>query len=375
MMTQTIDPTPDRRPLLQPTLDTLDEARWQAVVARDAAADGRFVTAVKTTGIYCRPSCPARRPKRENVEFFLTCGEAEAAGFRACLRCRPAGAPPADERLAKIQRACRLIEQAEEPPKLAELAAAVGLSPFHLQRKFREAVGVSPRVYFESLRRKRLQQSLEAGRSVTDALYEAGFGSSSRLYDASYDLLGMTPSRYRARAPGEVVQWTVAASPLGRLLVAATDKGVCRIELGDDREALARRMEQLFSEAHLVEGGPELARWVEEILAFLAQPAKGLTLPLDIRGTAFEQRVWEALRQIPVGETASYGAVARALGEPRSARAVARACGANPVALAVPCHRVIASDGSLGGYRWGVERKRKLLEREGAAGAPAINPA
>ncbi len=349
---------------MQPDASALAEARWRALVERDATADGQFVTAVKTTGVYCRPTCPARRPKRENVEFFLTCGEAEAAGYRACLRCKPAGAAPADERLAKIQRACRLIEQAEEAPRLAELAAAVGLSPFHLQRKFREAVGVSPRGYFEALRRKRLQQSLEAGRSVTDALYEAGFGSSSRLYDASYGLLGMTPSRYRAGARGEVVHWTVAASPLGRLLVAATEKGVCRIELGDDAAALGKRMEQLFPEAHLVEGGKELSRVVKEILAFLAEPAHGLALSLDIRGTAFEQRVWKALAAIPVGETASYGAVARTIGQPRAARAVARACAANPVALAVPCHRVVASDGSPGGYRWGVERKKRLLERE-----------
>lgn len=361
---------PTSKPPAAGPASPLDEARWRAVLGRDAAADGQFVLAVKTTGIYCRPVCPARRPKRENVEFFSTCGEAEGAGYRACLRCRPTGAPPADERLAKIQRACRLIEQAEEAPLLAELAAAVGLSPFHLQRKFREAVGVSPRGYFAALRRKRLQQSLEAGRSVTDALYEAGFGSSSRLYDASYDLLGMTPSRYRDRARGEIVHWTVAASPLGRLLVAATDKGVCRIELGDDEQALGKRLEQLFPDAHLVAGGEELTGWVKEILSFLAEPAHSLALPLDIRGTAFEQRVWKALAAIPPGETASYGAVARAIGEPRAARAVARACGANPVALAVPCHRVIGSDGKLGGYRWGVERKKRLLEREAeAAGA------
>lgn len=339
------------------------ERYWQASVARDAAFDGRFVMAVKTTGIFCRPSCTARQPKRANVEFYATGESAIAAGYRACRRCRPQGEKPGGERQASLERVCRAIEHAEAPPRLAELAAIAGLSPFHLQRIFKQALGVSPRGYFEALRRRRLQESLAEGRSVTDSLYEAGFGSSSRLYEAGNALLGMKPGRYRRGAPGEVVRFTIAPCPLGHLLVAATEKGICRIELGD-REALEARVAELFPAAPRVENDRRLAGAVAGLLAFLDAPQKGLELPLDVRGTAFEQQVWSALQRIPPGETLSYGAVAASIGRPTAARAVARACAANPVALAVPCHRVVASDGSLGGYRWGVERKRRLLAEE-----------
>lgn len=346
-------------------LDTEDQ--WQAVVARDATFDGRFWFAVRTTGIFCRPSCSARAPKRGNVEFFPSTEAAQAAGFRACKRCRPLSEGPSGERREAIERVCRAIETAEQPPRLAELATLAGLSPFHLQRTFKQAVGVSPRGYFESLRRRRLQQGLAAGRSVTDSLYEAGFGSSSRLYEAKDSLLGMKPSRYRRGAAGEVVRFVIAPCALGFLLVAATDTGLCRIELGDEA-ALASRVEELFPAALRVEDDPLLARAVATLLNFLAEPSAGLELPLDVRGTAFEQRVWSALRTIPSGQTRSYRGVAEAIGQPKAARAVARACAANPLALAIPCHRVVASDGSLAGYRWGVERKRRLLARERGQG-------
>lgn len=343
------------------------ETQWHAVQARDKSFDGQFWFGVRTTGVFCRPGCAARAPKRANVEFFASIEAAEAAGYRACKRCRPLSASAGGERSALIAEACRLIEEAHEPPRLAELAKRVGLSPFHLQRTFKKALGVSPRGYFESLRRRRLQHQLSRGESVTGALYEAGFGSSSRLYEAGDALLGMRPSRYRRGAAGEVVRFTITACPLGFLLVAATERGLCRIELGRE-EALAARVVELFPAATRVENDPLLVEAVSSLLAFLADPGASLDLPLDIRGTAFEQRVWSALRAIPPGHTASYRGVAEAIGKPRAARAVARACAANPLALVVPCHRVVASDGSLAGYRWGVERKRRLLAHERGQG-------
>ncbi len=343
------------------------ETQWQAVQSKDKSFDGQFWFGVRTTGVFCRPGCAARTPKRPNVDFFTSTEAAEAAGYRACKRCHPLAASASSEQSTLIAAACRCIEEAQEPPRLAELAARVGLSPFHLQRTFKKALGVSPRGYFEALRRRRLQQQLSRGQSVTEALYEAGFGSSSRLYEAGDALLGMRPSRYRRGAVGEVVRFTIAACPLGFLLVAATDRGLCRIELGLE-EALSARVVELFPAATKVEDDPLLVKAVSSLLAFLADPTASLELPLDVRGTAFEQRVWSALKAIPPGQTASYGGVAEAMGKPRAARAVARACAANPLALVVPCHRVVASDGSLAGYRWGVERKRQLLAHEGGQG-------
>lgn len=352
----------DLAPQKQHAVD--DEARWRAVVARDPAFDGDFYLGVKTTGIYCRPSCGSRRPNRENVQFFKTTAEAERAGFRPCKRCRPDRPPREREHASKAAEACRLIETAEQMPRLDALAEAVGLSPYHFHRVFKAAVGVTPRAYATAHRHKRMREELKRSETVTEAIYGAGFSSNGRFYAASSEVLGMTPTVFRAGAPNAPISFAISPCSLGLLLVAASDKGVCAIFFGDDAEELAQDLRKQFPKAEIGKGDKDFAALVEKVVAFVEEPAIGLDLPLDIRGTAFQHRVWEALRQIPPGETASYAEVARRIGEPKAVRAVARACGSNKIAVAIPCHRVIGSDGSLTGYAGGIERKRALLRKE-----------
>lgn len=341
-----------------------EETTWKAVLNRDGDADDQFVFAVKTTGIYCRPSCPARRPKRENTEFYDNAITAEQAGYRACRRCFPHTVSPSQRRRDIIQNACALIESAEEPLRLNELAAAVGLSPSYFHRQFKLLVGVTPNEYLAQKRIKRLRDQLQTGRSVTDAIYQAGYGSGSRVYEASKGTLGMTPGKYIAGGKGLTIRFTVAESALGKLLVASTDQGICCIEFGDSKKKLNGSLQDRFPAARLKEDKAKLRYWVREIANFIQTPEYGLNLPLVIQGTAFQRRVWKALQAIPLGQTASYSDVAKAIGKPKAHRAVAQACGANKLALAIPCHRVVRSNGKLGGYRWGVDRKRRLLERE-----------
>ena len=341
-----------------------DEARWDAVVSRNAAADGVFYYSVRTTGVYCRPSCGSRRAHRENVEFHQDCAAAEAAGFRPCKRCRPNEAPLAERRAAVVAQACRLIESADELPSLDELAATAGMSRFHFHRLFRAATGLTPKAYANAHRSERMRNELKRGESVTAAIYDAGFNSIARFYATAAGALGMNPSEFRAGAPGASIRFAIGQCSLGAILVAASTKGVCAILLGDDPDALARDLQDRFPKAALVGGDAEFEQWVAKIVGFVEAPRVGLDLPLDVRGTAFQQRVWQALREIPAGSTASYSEIATRIGSPRAVRAVAQACAANALAVAIPCHRVVRNDQSLSGYRWGVERKRALLEKE-----------
>ena len=343
-----------------------DEERWQAVKRRDPALDGTFLFAVRTTGIYCRPSCASRPAKRENVLFFSTVAEAEKAGYRACKRCRPdqLGAP--DPQMQAVKRACERIETAEEAPKLAELAASAGLSPYHFHRVFKALTGVTPKAYAAETRARRAADKLRTAETVTEAIYDAGFNSSSRFYENTAARLGMTPGAVRRGGAGAVIRFAVGEASLGAVLVAATDKGVCAITLGDDPEALVRDLQDRFPRAEFKGGDAEFERTIAEVVGLVEAPAQRLDLPLDIRGTAFQQKVWAALQTIPPGKTATYKEIARAIGQPTAVRAVAQACGANPLAVAIPCHRVVRSDGDLSGYRWGVERKRELIAREAA---------
>jgi AraC family transcriptional regulator of adaptative response/methylated-DNA-[protein]-cysteine methyltransferase len=343
-----------------------DEERWQAVKRRDPAFDGQFLFAVRTTGVFCRPSCASRPAKRENVSFFSSVAEAEKAGYRACKRCRPdkLGAP--DPQVQAVKRACERIETAEEAPKLAELAATAGLSPYHFHRVFKAITGVTPKAYAAETRARRAADKLRTAGTVTEAIYDAGFNSSSRFYEHTDARLGMTPGAVRRGGAGAVIRFAVGEASLGAVLVAATDKGVCAILLGDDPEALVRDLQDRFPRAEFEGGNPEFERMVAEVVGLVEAPGQRLDLPLDIRGTAFQQKVWAALQAIPPGKTATYTEIARAIGQPTAVRAVAQACGANPLAVAIPCHRVVRADGDLSGYRWGVERKRKLIDREAA---------
>ncbi len=341
-----------------------DDRRWAAVVARDKRADGTFVTAVATTGIYCRPSCAARHPLRQNVRFYETCAEAEAAGFRPCKRCKP-NAPAADgEHTERIAASCRLIESAETAPTLDALAAHAGLSPYHFHRVFKAATGVTPKAYAVAHRRKRIAEALKGDKSVTAAIYEAGFNSSGRFYADATQSLGMKPGAYRAGGVDVEIRHATATCSLGLMLVAATDKGVCAIFFGDDAEEIDRELRSRFPRAKLTAGDRAFAKLVAQVIAYVESPQKGLALPLDVRGTAFQQQVWAALRDIPTGTTATYGEIARRIGKPAAVRAVGTACAANQIAVAIPCHRVVGRDGKLTGYRWGVQRKRALLDRE-----------
>lgn len=345
---------------------TTDDERWRAVVSRDAAADGLFYYSVRTTGVYCRNVCPSRLALRNNVRFHNTTQAAEAAGFRPCKRCRPNEASLPQRHAAIVAAACRLIEEAEECPGLDKLAEAVGMSAYHLHRIFKAQTGVTPKRYAAAHRGNRVRDELSKRNTVTEAIYGAGFNSNSRFYESSNGLLGMTPTVYRAGGLGATIRFAVGRCWLGEILVAATEKGICAISLGDDPQVLTRELEDRFPNAELVGGDQEFEAWIARVVGFVSKPSAGLNLPLDIRGTAFQRRVWEALRQIPAGSTVTYSEIARRIGYPKSVRAVAGACAANAVAVAIPCHRVVRTDGSLSGYRWGVERKRELIAREKA---------
>ncbi len=348
-----------------------DDLRWNAVLGRDHALDGEFVYAVRTTGVYCRPSCPSRRSKRENTVFFATPVEAEQTGYRECLRCRPTQPSVEERRVQAVRAACAVIDAAEQAPGLSELAATVGLSPSHLHRQFKRLVGVTPREYAAGKRVARLQDGLHTGRTVADAIFAAGYGSGSRVYETAKRTLGMTPGQYRDGGRNLTIEFTVTHSSLGRMLVAATDQGVCCIEFGTSKKALQQSLTKRFPAARVKENDDDLRQWVADITAFIQTPKLGLRLPLDVQGTAFQQRVWKALQDIPAGRTASYRDVAAAIGQPTAHRAVASACSANKLAVAIPCHRVVRTDGKLGGYRWGLERKRQLLALEKADSASA----
>jgi AraC family transcriptional regulator of adaptative response/methylated-DNA-[protein]-cysteine methyltransferase len=353
----------------QPSLPSFasSDARWDAVRRRDRGADGAFYYSVLTTGVYCRPSCAARLPRRANVAFHATCQEAEAAGFRPCKRCRPNEEPLAERHASVVAQACRQIEDAEEAPSLDALARSAGMSRFHFHRVFKAITGVTPKAYAAAWRARRVRDELAQRTTVTEAIYGAGFNSSGRFYAASSDLLGMTPSAFRAGGDGTSIRFAVGECSLGSILVAATDKGICAIQFGDDPDALVRDLQDRFPKALLVGGDGRFEHLVAEVVGLVEAPAQGLDLPLDLRGTAFQQRVWQALRAIPIGSTASYAEVAERIGQPKAVRAVAQACGANPIAVAIPCHRVVRTDGAPSGYRWGAERKRTLLAREKAA--------
>jgi AraC family transcriptional regulator of adaptative response/methylated-DNA-[protein]-cysteine methyltransferase len=343
------------------------DPRWAAVVARDRTADGRFYYSVKTTGVYCRPSCGARLANPQNVRFHRTSAEAERAGFRPCKRCKP-NEPSFEKRHAEmVARLCRLIETNETAPSLAALAKKAGLSLHHFHRVFKAATGLTPREYAAAHRARRVRDELRRSTTVTEAIYEAGFNSAGRFYATSDQLLGMTPTEYRAGGSQTDIHFAVGECSLGSILVATSAKGVCAILLGDDPDALVRDLEDRFPRAAIVGGDDRFEAIVARVVGFVEAPAIGLDLPLDVRGTAFQQRVWQALREVPAGSTVSYAHIAARIGSPKSVRAVAQACAANALAVAIPCHRVVKHDGALSGYRWGVERKRALLEREGAA--------
>ncbi|MFC5525937.1 bifunctional DNA-binding transcriptional regulator/O6-methylguanine-DNA methyltransferase Ada [Rhodanobacter ginsengisoli] len=346
---------------------TVNDPRWAAVVAHDARADGTFFYSVRTTGVYCRPSCTARAARPENVTFHPTAADAERAGFRPCRRCTPNQASLAEQHAAMVTAACRTIERAETAPTLEQLAKQAGLSPFHFHRVFKSVTGVTPKQYASAHRAGRLRSELGRSGSVTEAIFEAGYNASSRFYESSSHLLGMTPSSYRAGGIDSDIRFAIGECSLGAILVAQSDRGVCAILFGDDPDELARDLQDRFPRANLIGGDPAYEQLVATVVGFVEAPALGLDLPLDVRGTAFQQRVWQALREIPAGSTASYAEVARRIGSPTAARAVAGACAANMLAVAIPCHRVVRNDGGLSGYRWGVQRKRALLEREAQA--------
>lgn len=341
-----------------------DAERWAAVQRRDKDADGVFWYSVRSTGVYCRPSCGARAALRGNVAFHASCAAAELAGFRPCLRCKP-DQPPLQERHALVvARACRLIEASGDEPDLDSLAQACGMSRFHFHRIFKSHTGITPKAYAAAQRASRMEAGLAGAPTVTQAIYDAGFNSSGRFYATAPARLGMTAKKYRAGGSGAVIRFAVGACSLGAILVAATEKGICAILMGDDPDQLARDLQDRFPAAELVGADAGFEATVAKVVGLVEAPAVGLDLPLDVRGTVFQQRVWEALRAIPSGETVSYAELAARLGMPSGARAIAGACAANPVAVAIPCHRVVRNDGALSGYRWGVDRKRALLDRE-----------
>ena len=346
---------------------TSDDPRWASVVARDGKADGQFVYSVKTTGVYCRPSCASRLARPENVAFHATCNEAERAGFRPCRRCKPDQPALAAQHAATVARLCRRIENADVPPGLEVLAAEAGLSPYHLHRVFKSVTGLTPRAYAAAHRAKRVRQELARGGSVTNAIFDAGYNSNGRFYEESNAVLGMTPSTFRSGGRATTIRFAVGECSLGSILVASSERGICAILMGDDPDALTRDLQDRFPHAEILGGDAEFERQIAKVVGFVEAPALGLDLPLDVRGTAFQQRVWKALQKIPAGQTASYTDIARSIGSPSAVRAVAQACAANALAVAIPCHRVVRTDGALSGYRWGVERKHALLEREANA--------
>lgn len=341
-----------------------NDPRWSSIVARDRMADGKFYYSVATTGVYCRPSCAARLPRPENVRFHTTRDEAEQAGFRPCKRCKPDQRAIVHQHAAIVADACRLIETSEETPTLDALAAHASLSLYHFHRVFKSATGVTPKKYAAACRAERVRSRLAEDATVTEALYAAGYNANSRFYATSNEVLGMTPSNYRAGGPHLEIRFAVGECSLGSILVARSERGICAILLGDDPAALVRDLQDRFPRANLVGGDHDFEQIVSKVVGFVENPGVGLDLPLDIQGTAFQQRVWMALLEIPFGSTVSYTDIAGKIGSPRSVRAVAQACGANALAVAIPCHRVVRIDGDLSGYRWGIERKRILLERE-----------
>ncbi|VWC72954.1 AraC family transcriptional regulator [Burkholderia lata] len=342
-----------------------DDARWEAVQARDAAADGHFVYAVRTTGVYCHPSSTTRLPKRQNVVFYDTVEAAAAAGFRPSRRAHGDQTSAATERAALVARACRLIEASDTPPQLDDLAAEIGMSPFHFHRLFKAETGLTPKAYSSAYRARKLREELSApNASVTNAIYGAGFNSNSRFYEASDQLLGMRARDYRAGGAGAVIRFAVGQCALGAILVAQSQRGICAILLGDDPDMLVRDLQDQFPKAQLIGGENDFEQLVARVVGFVEAPSMGLHLPLDVQGTAFQERVWRALREIPPGTTVSYAEIAERIGSPKAVRAVAQACGANHLAVAIPCHRVVRRDGDISGYRWGVDRKRELLRRE-----------
>lgn len=345
-----------------------EEGRWAAVAKRDRAADGQFFYSVRTTGVYCRPSCAARRAHRENVAFHATPADAQRAGFRPCKRCKPDQPSLLEQYAAKVAQACRMIEDSDTAPNLDVLAKTAALSRYHFHRIFKAVTGVTPKTYAAAHRGERIREQLMSSNTVTQAIYDGGFNSNGRFYAQSAQLLGMSPTAFRAGGVNRTIRFAVGQCSLGAILVAATDQGVCAILLGDNPDELVRDLQDRFDRAELIGGDAEFEKLVAKVVGFIEAPAIGLDLPLDVRGTAFQQRVWQALREIPAGSTISYSEMAQRIGSPRAVRAVAQACAANAIAVAIPCHRVVRNDGNLSGYRWGVERKRRLLEREQEAG-------
>ncbi len=348
-----------------------DDPRWARIVARDKTADGQFWYAVTTTGVYCRPSCPSRTANPKNVQLHDTPASARTAGFRPCKRCNPDGLSIDGENAALVAQACRRIEESEEEPSLSDLAAAAGRSAGYFHRIFKAATGLTPKDYAAAHRAAKVRQGLEAGQSVTETIYDSGFNSSGRFYAKSTSMLGMTPTRYRSGGADEQIRFAVAETSLGAILVASSEKGVASILLGDDPDRLVRMLQDRFPKARLIGADQDYEQLVARIIGFIETPGAGLDLPLDVRGTAFQQRVWQALREIPAGQTASYADIAQRIGAPKAVRAVAGACAANRIAVAIPCHRVVRHDGALSGYAWGVDRKRALLGREAAQAAAA----
>ena len=346
---------------------TMNDPRWTSVATRDKAADGTFYYSVRTTGVYCRPSCAARLARPENVLFFETTEDAEAAGFRACKRCKPKGLSLNQENAATMARVCRLIERSDEPLSLEKLAKFADMSVFHLHRTFKAVTGLTPSAYGKAHRAKLVRKSMGKSHSVTDAIYDAGFNSNSRFYESSNELLGMTPTSFRDGGANTLISFAIAECSLGSILVAKSDRGVCAVLLGDDPLVLVRDLQDQFPKADLVGDESGYEELVAKVIGLIEKPNLGHELPLDIQGTSFQQRVWKALQQIPMGSTVSYADIASMIGMPKAVRAVAQACAANHIAVAIPCHRVIKNDGGLSGYRWGVERKRTLLEREAHA--------
>jgi AraC family transcriptional regulator of adaptative response/methylated-DNA-[protein]-cysteine methyltransferase len=358
--------TPARAPKHRP-MSIADDPRWMRIVARDKSADGQFWYSVATTRVYCRPSCASRTANPKNVRIHDTLQSARATGFRPCRRCNPERPPIEAENASLVAAACRMIEENETEPSLQRLAEASGRSPSHFHRVFKAITGVTPKEYAAAHRAKRVRRELTAANTVTEAIYDAGFNSSGRFYQVSNDVLGMTPSQYRAGGVNEEIRFALGQSSLGAILVASSKKGIASISLGDDPEELLRKLQDRFPKARLIGGDREYEALVARVVALVEQPRAGLDLPLDVRGTAFQRRVWQALKRIPAGKTSCYAEIARRIGAPNAVRAVAAACAANALAVAIPCHRVVRSDGSLSGYAWGVERKRALLDRERSA--------
>jgi AraC family transcriptional regulator of adaptative response/methylated-DNA-[protein]-cysteine methyltransferase len=350
----------------RPTATLISDPRWAALVVRDPKADGKFFYSVKTTGGYCRPSCPSRRPNPENVAFHATRADAERAGFRPCKRCRPDEPPLSERQAARVAEICRHIECAEKTLSLHSLARRAGMSPYHFHRVFKAVTGLTPGAYAAAQRATRVRRRLATSHTVTEAIFDAGYNSGGRFYETSQQVLGMTPTDYRAGGANADIRFAIGECSLGSILVAKSEKGVCAILLGDDPETLVRDLQERFPRGNLIGGDRNFEQLVAQVVGFVEAPNVGFELPLDVRGTAFQQRVWQALRRIPAGSTMSYTDVAKAIGAPKAVRAVAQACGANAIAVAIPCHRVLRNDGALSGYRWGVERKRALLDREAA---------